>query len=72
MAKIRNKHIHSDDLQYLKDLQEEYREYGGWDTELKGHTLTIFAIPRNAKSRKQKIREKKSRHRTKEHKHNKE
>lgn len=72
MAKIKNKHIHSDDQEYLKALQEEYRDYGGWDTELKQGQLTIFAINRKLKSRKEKKREKKSRHRTRAHKHNKE
>jgi hypothetical protein len=72
MARIRNKRIYSDNPQLLKDLQEEYREYGGWDTEINGDTLTIFALNRKLKSRKEKKRDKKSRHRTKAHKHNNE
>lgn len=72
MAKIKNKRIYSEDVEYLKRLREEYTEYGGWDTSLEGNTLTIYALHRKAKSRKEKLREKKSRHRTKAHKHNKE
>lgn len=70
--KPKNKRIYSEDREWLKALRDEYVEYGGWDTDLTGNTLTIFALNRKLKSRKEKKREKKSRHRTKAHKHNKE
>lgn len=72
MAKIKNKRIYSDDIGWLKDLRQEYQEYGGFDTSLEGNCLTIYAVSRNAKSRKERKRLAKSRHRTKAHKHNKE
>lgn len=55
----RNKHITSDDIEYLKELQKEYREYGDWDTELKGNTLTIFALHRKYQRRKDKAAQRK-------------
>lgn len=57
MAKIRNKRIRSLDQEYLKRLQEEYEEYGAWDTSLEPGVLTIYALHRkyqNRKSRKQR------------------
>jgi hypothetical protein len=50
----KNKYITSDDLDYLKELQKEYRDYGDWDTELKGNVLTIFALHRKYQRRKDK------------------
>jgi hypothetical protein len=54
MAKPKNKRIYSNDLEYLKMLQKEYQDYGDWDTELNGHTLTIFALHRKYQRRKDK------------------
>lgn len=58
MSRPRNKHIISDDLNYLRELQKEYREYGDWDTELKGNVLTIFALHRKYQRRKDKAAQK--------------
>jgi hypothetical protein len=52
VAKIRNKRIYSDDTEYLKMLQKEYKDYGDWDTELNGDCLTIFALHRKYQRRK--------------------
>ena len=54
MAKPRNKNITSGDLEYLRNLQQEYRDYGDWDTELRGNTLTIYALHRKYQRRKDK------------------
>lgn len=48
----KNKHIVSDDLEYLRNLQQEYKDYGDWDTELNGNTLTVFALHRKYQRRK--------------------
>lgn len=52
MARHKNKRITRDDLDYLRTLQEEYENYGGWDTELNGNVLTIFALHRKFQRRK--------------------
>jgi len=54
MAKPRNKRITSADHEYLVSLQQEYKDYGDWDTELEGDTLTIFALHRKYQRRKEK------------------
>lgn len=54
MASFRNKHITSQDHDYLVTLQQEYKDYGDWDTELRGDTLTIFALHRKYQRRKDK------------------
>lgn len=53
--KPKNKHIVSDDLEYLRNLQQEYKTYGDWDTELVGNTLTVFALHRKYQRRKDKV-----------------
>jgi ABC-type molybdate transport system substrate-binding protein len=63
--KARNKHIVSDDIEYLKELQKEYQDYGGWDTELVGNELTIFALHRKYQRRKEAAAQKKSKPRDK-------
>lgn len=50
----KNKYIVSDDINYLRELQKEYREYGDWDTELSGNVLTVFALHRKYQRRKDK------------------
>ena len=54
MAKPRNKRIISQDHDYLVQLQQEYKDYGDWDTELIGDTLTIYALHRKYQRRKDK------------------
>lgn len=54
----KNKYITSDDINYLKELQKEYREYGDWDTELNGNVLTVFALHRRYQRRKEKAAQK--------------
>lgn len=56
--KARNKRITSSDSEYLKMLQEEYQTYGGWDTDLTGDTLTIFALHRKYQRRKDNAKQK--------------
>lgn len=59
MTKIHNKRITSSDAEYLKVLQQEYKDYGDWDTELNGDTLTIFALHRKFQRRKEAKAQKK-------------
>lgn len=44
-GKITNKHIHSNDQAKLKQLADDYR-YSGFDVQLTGDELVIFARPR--------------------------
>jgi hypothetical protein len=53
-VKPRNRRIYSADIEYLRRLQQEYKDYGDWDTELEGNTLTIFALHRKYQRRKDK------------------
>lgn len=63
--KPKNKRIVSSDRQYLENLQKEYQEYGDWDTELVGDTLTVFALHRKYQRRKEKAAQKRGQHRDK-------
>jgi hypothetical protein len=51
--KNKNQVIYSEDNDKLKRLQEEYTMIG-FDTSLAPGALTVYAVPRNARSRKQK------------------
>lgn len=55
----RNQVIYSEDESKLARLAEEYISIG-FDVEKEKDRLTVFAIPRKAKSRKQKRQESKS------------
>jgi len=57
----KNKRITSSDTEWLKMLQEEYQNYGGWDTDLTGDTLTVFALHRKYQRRKDGAKQKKVR-----------
>lgn len=60
MAKIKNKTIHSEDLDYLKRLAEELEFIGRpYRLDLKRGTLTQFALPPQRKKRKKGKRGKK-------------
>ncbi len=51
--RVRNHIIYSTSATELQRLYEEYKSIGR-DAKLEEGKLTIFAIPRNARSRKQK------------------
>lgn len=54
--RIKNLTIYSDDAKFLSRLSEEYTSIG-FDNLVEDDKITIFAIPRKAKSRKQKRKE---------------
>jgi hypothetical protein len=54
----RNKHITTRpdkgwDLEWLKETQKDYESIG-FDTELTGNELVVFALPRRKKKKKEK------------------
>ena len=53
MARVRNHVIYSDNQDILRRLREEY-EMLGRDTELAEGRLTVLALPRGTRTRKQK------------------
>lgn len=51
--KVKNKHLYSDDFDYLKTVNEEYQMMG-YDTTLRRGELIVFALPRRKPKKKER------------------
>lgn len=60
---VKNLHVYSEDEDWLKTIQDEYRMIG-FDTRMASKTeLIVFAKPRGSRSRKQRNQDNKRRQR---------
>lgn len=55
--RIKNLIIRSQDDDRLRALREEYRDYCGYDTHLSPGRLIVFAVPRSARRKQQRKRQ---------------